>query len=487
MGNIKRTESTYEIPPRVMVGAPSGRSGKTIVSVGLCDAFRKRGLSIQPFKKGPDYIDASWLSAASNKSCRNLDAFLMSEATLLKSFEQTSIGSDLVIIEGNMGLYDGIDKNGRGSSAHLARMIRTPVILVINTERVTRSVAALVNGYKNFEPDTPIAGVILNNVSGQRHKAKLVDAIERYCKIPVLGAIPRDAGLNITERHLGLIPFRESISGLSAIEHILRVIKGCMDIDGILSIARSAERYFVKGEEEKNKKEINVRIGVLFDQVFNFYYPENLEMLMNSGAELLFIDSIKDTRLPRIEGLYIGGGFPELFSAELEANKGLRHEIALAIEGGLPVYAECAGLTYLCRGIRWQGRRYEMVGAIPADIEICKRPQGHGYVEVEVGNENPFFPLGSVLRGHEFHHSKLLYSDDLKFAYKIKRGHGIDGKVDGVFFKNLFAAYTHLHALSVPQWAEGFVSLILKQKKRYAHSHKDNLERRSHGNMSRMS
>ena len=203
----------------------------------------------------------------------------------------------------------------------------------------------------------------------------------------------------------------------------------------------------------------------MLDRVFTFYYPENLEALTRARAELVFIDSLHQQRLPEIDGLYIGGGFPELFLEELEANRSLRQNIAQVIEDGLPVYAECAGLMYLCRYIQWHGQRYEMVGVFPSEAEICEKPQGHGYVEAEVNGGNPLFPIGLTLRGHEFHYSRLSQLSGLNFAYRLQRGRGIDGKVDAITYKNVFAAYTHLHASGVPQWAEAFVSLVLRERK----------------------
>lgn len=448
-----------------MVAAPCGRSGKTIVTIGICDTLKKQGLIVQPFKKGPDYIDASWLSAAAGKTCRNLDAFLMGEKVLCRSFESASIGADMAIIEGNMGLYDGIDADGKGSSAYVARLLCTPIILVVNTARMTRSVAALITGYQSFERDTRIAGVILNNVSGPRHEAKLVNAVERHCNIPVLGAIPRDTGLTLTERHLGLIPFKESGAGVTLIDRLSCVIAEHVNIDDILAIAKKAEDHPVKREALLQIQGNKIRIGVMFDRVFNFYYPENLEALVNCGAELVVLDSLRDQKLPHIDGLYVGGGFPELYFEELTANRHLMDDIALAIEEGLPVYAECAGLMYLSRGIRVDGKLNSMVGVIPAEVELCKRPQGHGYVEAEVIYENPFFPSGTMLRGHEFHHSRILETNNLRRVLRIKRGKGIDGTTDGIVYKNLFAAYTHLHALGTPGWAEAFVSLSLRGRR----------------------
>jgi cobyrinic acid a,c-diamide synthase len=448
-------------PPRIVVAAPQGRSGKTIVSLGLCAAFTQRGLAVQPFKKGPDYIDSSWLAAAARRDCRNLDGILMTEGVILSSFQQACRGADLAVIEGAMGLYDGFDCGKRGSTAQIARMLQSPIILVVNATRMTQSVAALVSGYQHFEPDTDIAGVILNNVSGSRHEHKLVAAVEQHCGIPVVGSIPRDPDLGITQRHLGLVPYREA--GESAvINNIYRRLEGNIDLVRILDIARSAGTSYTGDIATPEKKATVAKLGVVFDGVFNFYYPENLEALTRAGAELVLIDSTQDRELPDIDGLYIGGGFPELFLKELEANRPLRQDIARAIEDYLPVYAECAGLMYLCRGIRWQNHSYDMVGTIPADVEIYPQPQGHGYTQVTTTGDNPLFPAGLTFWGHEFHYSRLQKSDDLNYAYQLQRGQGIDGKHDGITYKNVFAAYTHLHALTVPTWAEAMVSAAVR-------------------------
>jgi len=452
--------------PGVLISAPQGRSGKSIVSLALCAAFKRRGLVVQPFKRGPDYIDPSWLTAAAGRSCRNIDPYLMPEEVCLNSFHRASKGAELAIVEGAMGLYDGLDSAGWGSTAHVARLLSVPVILVVSATRMTRSVAAMVMGYQRFEPETDIAGVILNNISESRHESKLRAAIEQHCGIPVLGGIPRDDSLCIPQRHLGIIPFRETRDANLVTDRISRYVEGYLDLDGILAIARRAGGEQIADSKISTRKTAVVRLGVMLDRVFTFYYPENLEALTRAGADLVFIDSIQNQSLPDIDGLYIGGGFPEMFLEELEANRSLREDIARAIEGGLPVYAECAGLMYLCRGIRWNDRWHEMVGVIPGEIEMCQKPQGHGYVEVEVTNENPLFPVGSTLRGHEFHHSRLHQSGGLEFAYKMRRGRGINSQADAIIYKNVLAAYTHLHASGVPQWAEALVSLALRERKR---------------------
>jgi cobyrinic acid a,c-diamide synthase len=327
---------------------------------------------------------------------------------------------------------------------------------------MTSSIAAIITGYQRFQPDINISAVILNNVSGSRHERKLMAAVEQYCEIPVVGSIPRDPNLRITERHLGLIPFPEAAKQEAIIEYICRKLESKLDLETILAIARSFQVDFKTCPADFRRETSSVRIGVIMDRVFNFYYPENLEALGRAGAELVFINSLRD-RLPEIDGLYIGGGFPEFFLEELEANRELRWDIADSIEDGLPVYAECAGLLYLCQSIRWNGERHEMIGVIPSEVEICQLPQGHGYVVAEVVEDNPLFPVGLTLRGHEFHHARLSMPNGLSSVYKIKRGHGIDGDVDGILYKNVFASYTHLHALGTPQWAEAFVSLASRE------------------------
>ncbi len=455
----------------LLISSPQGHSGKTIVTIGLCDILRRKGLSIQPFKKGPDYIDPSWLTLATGRSCRNLDLFLIPEDRLLISFQQACQGADVAVIEGAMGLYDGFDSTGRGTTAELARLLKSPVILVVNAARMTGSIAAMVTGYQHFQKDVHIAGVILNYVSGPRHEVKLRAAVEQYCQIPVVGSIPRDPNLHIAERHLGLIPSPESGESEALIDRLGRELEGHLDLDKILATAQSAEapqpwglpaeasaqagergsrlRHGASATERVRGKD-KPKIGIIRDRAFNLYYPENFEALREAGADLMFIDALRD-RLPQVDGLYIGGGFPEFFLKELEENRGVRQDIAEAIENDLPVYAECAGLMYLCEKIHRQGQSYEMVGVIPAEVQMMERPQGHGYVVAEVTGENPFFSVGSIVRGHEFHHSRLSLSPAVRFVYRLRRGHGIHGREDGIVYKNLFASYTHLHALGCPE------------------------------------
>ncbi|HHW44244.1 hydrogenobyrinic acid a,c-diamide synthase (glutamine-hydrolyzing) [Desulfofundulus thermobenzoicus] len=455
--------------PRLVIGAPRGRSGKTTVTIGLLTALvHHRQLTVQPFKKGPDFIDPSWLTLVTGRPCRNLDGFLMSRETIRASFIHHSMDAHMAVVEGAMGLFDGVDIEGSGSTAEIARTLKAPVILVVDTTRMTRSVAPLVKGFMEFDPDVTIAGVILNKVARARHERMLRQALERYCGIPVLGVIPKDRNMTIPDRHLGLIPAGERDDLQHALRELARAAVECLDLDGILAVARNVpplEERHERGRMPANGRDSGPLIGVFRDRAFSFYYPENLEALQEAGARLIYIDALSDNSLPPVDALYIGGGFPEVFAPRLEANAGLRESVRLAIEKGLPVYAECGGLMYLGRRITWQERSYEMCGALPFDVLMEERPRGHGYEVVQVVEENPFFPCGMIIRGHEFHHSRLTNVDGgLGYAFRVMRGNGIDGQSDGLVYKNVLAAYNHIHALSCPDWARSVVARAEKYR-----------------------
>ena len=473
------TESAGEA--RLVIAAPQGRSGKTTVSLGLCAALTARGLAVQPFKKGPDYIDPSWLTEATGFQCRTLDPFFLDSPEKIRfAYLRGSQKADLSLIEGNHGLYDSLDEEGSTSTAAVARCLKAPVILVLNTARMSRSAAAMVIGYQSFEPETNIAGVILNNVARSRHEQKLRQGIERHCHIPVVGAIPRDQNLTIPDRHLGLIPRAEDEHLIPALAACRRAAEQHVDLDAILAIARTAPSFSAEELEalaecgcgaEPVPGQPNVRIGVIRDRAFTFYYPANLEALVDAGVNLLFIDAFRTSSLPYVDALYIGGGFPEIFMEELAANRSLRHDIRSAAEAGLPIYAECGGLMYLARRIIWGERTAPMVGALPCDVELTDRPQGHGYVIAEAVAGHPFLEPGARIRGHEFHNSRLVnWAGELPTAYQLKRGHGLGNGRDGLVHHHILAAYTHLHAAGSPGWAEGLVkqALAYKQEVTYA-------------------
>jgi len=452
--------------PRIVISACQGHQGKTTISLGLCAALAERGLSVQAFKKGPDYIDPSWLAAAAGRPCRNLDAFLIPPKTLVSSFQASCRGADIAVLEGVMGLYDSFDPDGFGSTAWMARLLGAPVILIVNASRMTRSVAAMINGYRQFEPETRVSGVILNHVRLPGHRRRLESAVHRYCGIPVVGCLPSDDLFAIGEQHLGLRPFRSADGAESIVRRIRDRIKGYLDLEAILAIASQSRKIQRSAPAAPRARPRGVTLGVLLDQVFNFYYPENWEALRQAGARLVFIDSLKDRTLPPIDGLYIGGGFPELFASRLAANRAMRDQVRGFVEAGFPVYAECAGLLYLCRSLSWRGRRRAMAGVLPYDVEIDEKTQGHGYVEAEVRRENRWFPLGSKVRGHQFHHSRLLRAEEAEYVFRLNRRREGDPSEDGIAYKNLFAAFTHLHASGVPEWAEAFVSLARQSRRR---------------------
>ncbi len=453
------------LAPRLVIAAPQGRSGKTTVTLGLCAAFKARNLTVQPYKKGPDYIDPSWLSEAAGRPCRTLDPFFYEKPkALLRAFVRSARNAELSIIEGNHGLFDSFDEAGIGSTAAVARTLDAPILLVLNATRIGRSAAAIVHGCQTFEPGTNIAGVVLNNVARSRHETSLRQAIENHCHIPVVGAIPRDEKLTIPDRHLGLIPRAEEDAHLSAITSCQQAIERHLDLDSVLEIARTAP---VLSTPEQTVYPVadspRTKIGIMRDRAFTFYYPSNLEALEDAGAELVFIDALSDTVLPTVDALYIGGGFPEMFMDELSANMSLRADIRQTIENDLPVYAECGGLMYLSQRIVWGEKSAEMVGALPCEVEMTDKPQGHGYVIANVENENPFFTKGTVLRGHEFHNSRLVpvplngSKNSLATAYRLSRGNGLGDGRDGIVYRNVLAAYTHLHSGGAPEWAAGLV------------------------------
>jgi len=446
--------------PRIVISAPHRSSGKSTISLGLCAAFKDSGLSVQPFKKGPDFIDPMWLTAASGRECRNLDFFMMGERNILETFAAASRGSDLSVIEGNMGFYDGLDLKGTDSTAALARLLKAPSILVVNTLRMTRGVAPLILGHQKFEPETHIAAVILNRVRGSRHEKKLREALDYYCGMEVVGAVPDKKELFIEERHLGLTPLKEDAGLHPVIERIAHAVNEYLNLDRILELAGSAPMMPVQPEDLVSFPVPDVRLGLASDPAFTFYYPENLQALSMAGAELVPFNTLRDPHLPEVGGLYIGGGFPEIFMDALEKNVTLRAEIRSAIEQGMPVYAECGGLMYLSRSISFRSRTRSMVGALPCDIEMLPRPMGHGYVILKPTGKGPWSPGETEVRAHEFHHSRAANLGKADFAYRLARGQGIDGEHDGILYKNVLASYAHLHHAGAPEWAGRFVSFV---------------------------
>jgi cobyrinic acid a,c-diamide synthase len=452
--------------PRILIAALRGGSGKTIISLGLIASWRKRGMAICPFKKGPDFIDAGWLARAAGQPCHNLDTFLMPAGKIVLSFTYRALPSDLSVIEGNRGLYDGIDLEGSTSTSELAKLLKAPVVLIVDCTKRTRTVAAMVMGCVQFDPEVNICGVILNQVAGNRHESIVRKTVEQYCALPVLGAIPKIKTEAFPERHMGLVPTPEHARAEESIEKAAGMAQQYLDLDRLLSMARQAPHLttgsgLLEGERSvpSGKKGPSPRIGVIRDAAFQFYYPENLEALEASGAKIVTLNALADPGLPNLDGLYIGGGFPETQAQALAENKRFRQDVRRLAEKGLPIYAECGGLMYLGESLVLDGVNYPMVGLLPVVFGFSKRPQGHGYTVFEVKKPNPYFRPGTRVRGHEFHYSNVLEwrgkSEDL--AFRMVRGGGFDGKGDGLCYKNTLAMYSHIHALGTPSWAEAMV------------------------------
>jgi len=446
--------------PGVLIAAPLRSSGKTTVCIGLCRSFSRRGLAVQPFKKGPDYIDPMWLTSAAGRDCRNLDFFMMGDETILRSYSTFSQGADMAVVEGNLGLFDGLDPEGADSSAGLAQLLALPVILVVDAWGMNRSVAALIQGFMNFDPDLPIRGVILNRVASPRHEGKLVNSIERNTGARILGAIPKaPEEMKVLERHLGLIPVKENPALFSKVDGIGALIAENVNLDQVAEIARGATPLPKLEPCPNIKKAPDITIGVARDRAFTFYYPENLEALEAAGARLIPFSPLEDRRLPPVNGLYLGGGFPEVFLEELEANSQLREQIRSELENGLPALAECGGMMYLARSITYDGATGQMAGLLPCDVIMEKRPMGLGYMNLTATGACPWMSAGEEVKCHEFHHSRLAGLDpDTAFAWKVSRGTGIDGKADGIVYKNVLASYAHIHSCGAPAWAESFAA-----------------------------
>jgi cobyrinic acid a,c-diamide synthase len=452
---------------RVLISAAHKSSGKTTVSIGLCAALKARGHSVQPYKKGPDYIDPMWLSQASGRACRNLDLYLTERDEVISTFIRNN--SEVNLVEGNKGLYDGLALDGSNSNAALAKLLDLPVVLVIDARGMTRGIAPLILGYQAFDKEIKIAGVILNNLGGSRHESKLRQVIEHYTDVPVIGAIQHDERLTIIERHLGLMPSNESGEAVARINALGEAIERQVDLNKFLELTCKEPldvpvHAMVSPFPSKEK----VRIGIARDRAFGFYYADDLDALSAAGAELVPFDATRDAHLPQVDALYIGGGFPEVCAAELEANQSMRAEIRQAIDGGMPAYAECGGLMYLSRSITYQGKHFNMVGAIPGDVVMHAKPIGRGYVHLTENAGHPWprpQEQENRIRAHEFHYSSLEnLPSDARFAYRVARGHGIDGESDGYIRNNLLASYTHLRTIGSCYWASRFVAFIRQVK-----------------------
>lgn len=445
---------------RLFISAAHKSSGKTTVTIGLAAALAARGLETQAFKKGPDYIDPLWLSRASGRPAYNLDFNTQTPDEIHALFASRQSRNGVNLIEGNKGLFDGVDRKGADSSAALARLLDAPIVLVIDTTGMTRGVAPLLMGYKLFDPEIEIAGVILNQVATPRQEEKLRAAIEDYTGLPVLGALPRAPAAIVKERHLGLTTPGDAEGSDGRIARIRELIEAHVDLDKVMALAR-ATRPVAPVAIERSRNAADIRIGVAMDEAFCFYYRDDLETLERLGAEVVPFSPLRDARLPEVDGLFIGGGFPETHIAALSANASMRVAIAAAAASGLPIHAECGGLMYLSRSIAFNGEIGPMAGVVAADSVMREKPQGRGLVVLAENREPPT----PTVPAHEFHYASLEAIDpDARFAWRVRRGDGIDGKHDGFIVGNVVASFAHFRDTSKCRWAHDFVDSVRREK-----------------------
>jgi cobyrinic acid a,c-diamide synthase len=452
---------TYNYP-RIVLGALRGGSGKTILAMGVISALSKKGWKVVPFKKGPDFIDAGWLGYAAGRPCYNLDSFLMGPEQVLSSFVLHALPHGIAVIEGNRGLFDGMDIGGTFSTAELAKLLHAPILLLADCTKSTRTVAAMVLGCLHLDPDVRICGVVLNQVGTARQETLVRRAVEEVCGIPVLGAVPRIRDHSLPERHMGLIPPQEHPEADQSLKVAEGIASRFLDLDSIVAAALAAGpvRIFVPQENRGRVYHHEPpTIGIIRDRSFWFYYPENLEDLRRWGATLKEINSLKEKSLPVLDGLYIGGGFPETHAHELASNEPFRKSLLQAIYDGMPLYAECGGLMYLGKSLAVGDSVFPMTGAFPVSFQMENKPQGHGYTILETDGENPYFAKGTILHGHEFHYSRPLEVETQRIAtiFKNRRGTGFHQGRDGLQVCNALALYSHIHSAGAKGWAKALV------------------------------
>jgi cobyrinic acid a,c-diamide synthase len=445
---------------RIIIAGTNSGVGKTTITLGIMSALVKEGMMVQGFKSGPDYIDPSHHNFVTGNASRNLDTWIMGNDVCRELFERSAIKADVSVIEGVMGLYDGsIDSTGLGSTAHLAKVLKAPVILVINAKGMAQSAGAMVLGYKEFDKDINLAGVIVNNVAGQSHYDYVKKSIEETCSIPVLGYLQKDKEMTIPERHLGLIPFGENKSPSILYERLGEMVLETIDIDGLLKVARSADDFpnykkTIFQEDDRTFAVQDVHIALAKDEAFCFYYQDDIELFESLGARISYFSPLNDERIPDdVDGIFIGGGFPELYAEGLMKNTSMQNSISDAASQGTVIYGECGGMMYLLEElIDTEGRSFSMCGILEGTSRMENKRQGLGYVSVSALCDNPLCKKGDTFRAHEFHWSRL--SDvpkDTVFAYETRKSNGKRCGLDGIYSKdNIIASYTHVHFSSNP-------------------------------------
>jgi Ni-sirohydrochlorin a,c-diamide synthase len=447
----------------LITGDRSG-SGKTSITLALAALLAKKH-RVQTFKVGMDYIDPSYLAAVSGRPCRNLDSFTLSDEQIQDVFQYGCRGADIALVEGVRGLYEGAEAlSDIGSTAAIAKTLDLPVVLVVSAQSITRSAAAIVKGFQSFDPGVRIVGVILNNVKGGLHKTKALTAIEHYCGIPVIGAIPRMDEMHLAMRHLGLIPYREG-SGRgdfdSRIATITEIIGQYVDLDRLLALMTEREVNGSLPSQFDPAPSRDVRIGIALDEAFNFYYADLFDILHALGAEYVPFSPVHD-RLPAADGYIIGGGYPELFVRELEGNDRMREALGEVSRNGVPVYAECGGLMYLTDRMTlhkgWQDAEKDQSFAMCGVFSGETRMPSRRVVSYVAGSSSADSPMGAAsFRGHEFHYSTVDLAEDTRFAYHLSRGIGIRDNLDGAVKNATLGSYTHLHPVAAESMFRHFV------------------------------
>ncbi|SHH36204.1 cobyrinic acid a,c-diamide synthase [Caloranaerobacter azorensis DSM 13643] len=449
--------------PRFVIGGTQSGVGKTTVSVGIMKALSKRGLNVQPYKIGPDYIDPAFHSFVTGNKSRNLDSWMLEERAINDIFVKNSFDKDISVIEGVMGLYDGfgIEKDN-GSTAHVSKILKSPVVLIIDGNGVSSSAAAQVLGYKLYDEKVKIKGVIVNNVSGQKHYELIKEVIEKFTGIKCVGYLKKNIDIKLESRHLGLIPTVEVENLNKKLDKLSSMIEETIDIDEIIEISKEVSTLYYTYNNDNKTRLKDVNIGVALDKAFNFYYQDNLELLEELGAKLVYFSPLKDRKLPdNLHGLYLGGGFPEVFAKELEENRELRNEIKKVSELGMPIYAECGGLMYLCKSITTiDGKTYEMVGIFNRNARMTNKLQRFGYVHVNILKSCTISKMPTQVKAHEFHRSILDESINDNYIYrvdKIRESKIINSWKCGIVENSTLGAYAHIHFYSNKRLAEDFI------------------------------
>ena len=450
-----------KIPRIILAGATSG-VGKTSITCAIIYALKKKGFSVQPFKVGPDYIDPSYLSSISNSKTFNLDVWLMGKNHLLESFIENS-NSDISVIEGVMGYYDGFGGDSNfASTHHVAELTKSPVILVLDASKTARSIAATALGFQKFHKNSRISGIILNKIGSQKHEILCRQALEKT-HLPIIGVIPKNPELSLESRHLGLISTMNERNLQKKIKKISRIIAESLDTEKIIEMTKNPT--LLKKKSQPINKKTNVTIAVALDNSFNFYYHDNLKSLRDQGANLKFFSPIKDKKIPSCDGIYIGGGFPEILGNSLEKNSSMRQSIKKLSEQNMPIYAECGGLMYLTKSIDYGDKKYKMIGLFDAETKMTKRMKLN-YTKGKIITKNIISDKSHLLRGHEFHYSELTsVSSDSKFAYQLEIGDGIKNYKDGMILYNTLASYGHLYFDS-SDYSKIFVKNCVKYSRR---------------------